>query len=184
MTVDGLACSQCDAQWGVPFVAMQLETMIRRHIARYYQAWTVCTEPSCNATTRLQAINARRCLVPTCRGKVVVQYGDKALYDQLCYLESLFDGDKYLERVQATVTAANAAAAAASEEQQHHHRNNSSAMAAAVRQLEALQSRWLPGSGSRVALETLRDVVAKYTARSGRRFVALEGLFGWMRVDA
>lgn len=165
ITSNGLACSNCDTSWGIPFVAMQLEAMIRKHIDRYYQAWVTCTDVSCGTKTRLQAINARRCLVPGCKGKVVVQYGDKALYDQLCYLESLFDGDRCLDRLQTALAA------------------SADVPSAASRQIELLQSRWLVGSRSRLALETLRGIVGKYTARSGRRYVGLDKLFGWMRVD-
>jgi DNA polymerase alpha subunit A len=157
-----ILCSSCDSPIGLPYLIMQVESMIRKHIARYYQAWSICTEPSCNTSTRLQSINAKRCLVPGCKGKFVLKYSDKELYDQLCYFEALFDGSRYLDKVVDLENISDVE----------------------KRTLDQLQSRWLLGSASRRNLELLRDTVTKYTARSGRRFVGLEGLFGWMKVAA
>lgn len=155
-----ILCPSCEAPLGLPHLVMQLEATIRKHIALYYQAWTICTEPTCNTSTRLQSINAKRCLVAGCKGKVMLKYSDKELYDQLCYFEAMFDGQRYFDK--------DAAAAAAS---------------AHNGLMDIIRSRWLVGSASRRNLDLLQTTVSKYTARSGRRFVGLEGLFGWMKVE-
>ena len=149
-----IVCPACAAPIRLPYLVMQLETAIRNHIARYYQAWSVCTEPLCGTSTRMQGIYPKNCLVQGCKGKVVVKYTDKELYDQLCYFETLFDGQRCLDR--------------ATQDSQ---------------QLDLIQSRWIPGSQGRQSLQLLYETVAKYTAKSGRRFVGLQGLFGWMKVS-
>jgi DNA polymerase alpha subunit A len=159
-----IVCSSCESPVGLPYLVMQLEATIRKHIARYYQAWTICTEPTCNTSTRLQSINAKRCLVAGCKGKVMLKYSDKELYDQLCYLEAMFDGQRYLDK---DASSSSPSAAASAEDDP----------------MDLIRSRWLIGSASRRNLDLLQNTVAKYTARSGRRFVGLDGLFGWMKVE-
>lgn len=39
----------------------------------------------------MAGVYSGRCVVPGCRGKVLAQYPDKALYTQLCYYAYLFD---------------------------------------------------------------------------------------------
>ncbi|PWN36069.1 uncharacterized protein FA14DRAFT_160961 [Meira miltonrushii] len=177
LTPMGIACPQCERQWGMAYLAVQLETTIRRYIGQYYQFWNVCTESSCATATRLQGISAKRCLVSGCHGKVMVQYGDKALYDQLCYFESLFDGEKALSKARTILQNA-----MTGNDEKEDHKNPIAVNAS--KQIELIQSRWLIGSPTRNALQTLLGCVTKYTAQSGRRFVALENLFGWMKVNS
>ncbi|CEH17452.1 dna polymerase alpha catalytic subunit [Ceraceosorus bombacis] len=95
----GIACTHesCCAPFGLASLAIQLEQQIRQYIARFYEGWSVCTEPTCGAVTRLAGVYARRCLVSGCRGKTELRYSDKALYTQLCFLSSLFDADRCRE---------------------------------------------------------------------------------------
>lgn len=175
LTPSGIVCPQCERPWGMAYLAVQLETTIRRYIGQYYQSWNVCTESSCATATRLQGISAKRCLVSGCHGKMMVQYGDKALYDQLCYFESLFDGEKALNKARSTLQNA----LSGNDEKEDH---KIPVAANASKQIEYIQSRWLSGSPTRIVLQTLLSCVTKYTAQSGRRFVALENLFGWMKM--
>jgi DNA polymerase alpha subunit A len=179
LAASGLACPTCDCAWSPAFVAVRLDAMIRRHVARYYQAWTTCTEPSCGTSSRLQGVSAKRCLVNGCRGKVVLQYGDKALYDQLCFLETLFDGQRALERAQGNLSSATAAISNSTSSASEVAAQN---LRLARQRLDVLQNRLLHGSPSRHALSVLHNTCQRYTARSGRRIVALESLFGWMKV--
>jgi DNA polymerase alpha subunit A len=112
----------------------------------------------------MQGINARKCLVNGCRGKVLIKYTDKELYDQLCYYEAVFDGQRCLDRLAPS------------------DGEGLSTSSTNAQQLALIQSRWLMNSPAKKSMEYLREVVAKYTAKSGRRFVDLEGLFGWMKV--
>ncbi|UZJ56615.1 hypothetical protein CBS101457_005935 [Exobasidium rhododendri] len=153
--------TSCQSPLGLSNLAIQLEVAIRNQIALYYQAWSICSEPSCNVQSRMQGINARKCLVIGCKGRTLVKYTDKELYDQLCYFEAVFDGQRCLDRLSAAVAA----------------QGDSSAQ-----QFDLIQSRLMVNSATRNHLQALKDTVAKYTARSGRRFVDLDGLFGWMKV--
>ena len=61
---------------------------------KYYEHWTrVCDDASCALRTQATRVAAapERCPARGCRGKLVDEYGAKALYVQLKYLESLFD---------------------------------------------------------------------------------------------
>lgn len=100
ITPQGLVCSnkECSAPFGLPSLAVQLELRIRAHIARYYAGLTMCSEPSCGGQTRMVGVYGRRCLAPSCRGRTEAVYGDKALYTQLCFYESLLDAAHARER--------------------------------------------------------------------------------------
>ena len=86
-----LSCPSCSTAWTLPSLVVQLQLAIRAHIARYYEGVQTCTEPSCRASSTMTGVYSGRCVVPGCRGKVLAQYPDKALYTQLCYYAYLFD---------------------------------------------------------------------------------------------
>lgn len=94
----GFCCQseRCGAPLSLASIAVQLELAVRRHIAKYYEGWTTCTEPSCGAETRMTGVYSGRCLVSGCKGKTGPQYSDKELYTQLCYYDYLFDSKQAL----------------------------------------------------------------------------------------
>lgn len=49
---------------------MQLESQIREHIAKYYEGWAACNDPTCGYRTRMMGVYGRRCLRPDCKGTV------------------------------------------------------------------------------------------------------------------
>lgn len=151
----GLCCSHCEKHFGMVNAVMQIEARVRDNIARYYQAATVCTEPACGAETRVIGVYARRCLMPGCSGKTVAKYSDKALYDQLCFFESLVDRKRALERAVGPV------------------RYDDVAARCVVAETNTART-----------LDAMRNAIARYTQRSGRRYVGLDSLFGWMKVEA
>lgn len=63
-------CTQCRGELSIASVQTQLEVQIRTHIARYYESWTVCDDPTCGNRTRMMGVYGRRCLRPGCRGAV------------------------------------------------------------------------------------------------------------------
>ncbi|XP_071994025.1 DNA polymerase alpha catalytic subunit [Engystomops pustulosus] len=74
---------------------------IRRHIKKYYSAWLVCEEQTCQNKTRRLPLNFSRsgpicqaCLKATLRS----EYPEKALYTQLCFYRFIFDWDYALEK--------------------------------------------------------------------------------------
>lgn len=155
LSSSGLCCPHCETHFGMVNAVMQVEARVREHIARYYQAVTVCTEPACGTETRVVGVYARRCLMPGCTGKTVPKYSDKALYDQLCYFESLVDRKRALERATGSARYDDVAARCVVAE-----------------------------SNTARTLDAIRNAVARYSQRSGRRYVGLDSLFGWMKVEA
>jgi DNA polymerase alpha subunit A len=94
MHPSGPACAACAAALGVPSMLVQLEVQVRAAIARYYEGWTVCDDPTCGQRTRAMSVYGRRCLRTGCRGTVAFEYGDGQLYNQLRYFRSLFDEER------------------------------------------------------------------------------------------
>ncbi|OJT03335.1 DNA polymerase alpha catalytic subunit [Trametes pubescens] len=94
ITSAGAICTQCRAQLGPASLQTQLEVQIRAHIARYYESWTVCDDPTCGNRTRMMGVYGRRCLRTGCRGAVSFEYTDTQLYNQLRYYSSLFDCER------------------------------------------------------------------------------------------
>ncbi|KAF2863740.1 putative DNA polymerase alpha catalytic subunit [Piedraia hortae CBS 480.64] len=101
LTSNGLACPrpECQKQMSTLTLTAQLETQIRRHTSRYYDAWLVCDDAACGMRTRQMSVYGRRCLGPNClahgcSGKMRFEYSEKALYNQLLFLQRLFDVDK------------------------------------------------------------------------------------------
>lgn len=90
----------------------QLEAQIRARVARFYEGWTACDDPTCGHRTRMMGVYGRRCLRPGCQGTVAFevrpypfhchgvacaaadaarQYSDSQMYMQLRYYAYLFD---------------------------------------------------------------------------------------------
>lgn len=108
-------CPNCKAPLQMPSVQTQLEMQVRKHVARLYEGWTMCQDATCGQRTRMMGVYGKRCLRPGCTGQVVMevrvvmnheiamvlkspQYSDLALYTQLAYFRSLFDGDKAVSK--------------------------------------------------------------------------------------
>jgi DNA polymerase alpha subunit A len=106
LTNDGLACprGECNRRLTTLALSAQLESQIRRHTSRYYSAWVVCDDPACGMRTRQISVYGHRCLGPKglaygCSGRMTFEYSEKALYNQLLYLQSIFDVDKALGKI-------------------------------------------------------------------------------------
>ncbi|KDO21454.1 hypothetical protein SPRG_12498 [Saprolegnia parasitica CBS 223.65] len=106
-TVTGLQCPSCSAAfWGYEgndgedlFVLLsnRMHLAIRECSKRYYQGWAVCTDGTCGTRTQKQSLRGRKgdaCAMTGCRGAVVMEYTDQALYTQLKYFESLVNADR------------------------------------------------------------------------------------------
>lgn len=106
LTNDGLACpnSECKKRMSTLTLSAQLESQIRRHTARYYSTWLICDDAACGMRTRQMSVYGHRCLGPKglaygCSGRMAFEYSEKALYNQLLYLQNMFDVDKSLEKM-------------------------------------------------------------------------------------
>lgn len=108
LTNDGLACPRGECRKKITTLALsaQLEQQIRRHTSKYYSAWLICDDPACGMRTRQMSVYGHRCLGPKglaygCSGRMSFEYSEKALYNQLLYLQSIFDTDKMVEKMSA-----------------------------------------------------------------------------------
>jgi len=106
LTNKGLACPRagCKKSMSTLTICTQLETQIRRHTSRYYSACLICDDPACGARTHQMSVYGHRCLGPKglaygCSGRMTFEYSEKALYNQLLYLQGLFDVGKSLEKM-------------------------------------------------------------------------------------
>lgn len=168
LTNNGLTCprSECARVMTTLTASSQLESQIRRHTARYYSAWLVCDDPACGMRTRQMSVYGHRCLGPKglahgCSGRMSFEYGEKALYNQLLFLQSLFNVDKSLEKLR-----------------------NGGANPGGVKVengAEALEKTRILAGMNRERFSVCADVVQQYLDRSGWGWVSMDSLFGYAR---
>ena len=70
LSPQGAACPSCLKPIALGSLLIQLEVQIRTWIAKYYEGWTICDDPTCGHRTRMMSVYGRRCLQPGCRGSV------------------------------------------------------------------------------------------------------------------
>ncbi|KAF2665566.1 DNA polymerase alpha catalytic subunit [Microthyrium microscopicum] len=159
---DGLACpyESCGAVLPNLSIAAQLDAQIRQHVARYYAGWLVCDDSTtCGQRTRQMRVYGHRCLGPKglgsgCAGKMQYEFTEKALYNQILYLSTVFDVEKVKERV---------------------------SNAALVVDREVKDKTLVLAECNRQRFETARDVVKGYLDRNGRQWVQMDNLFAFAR---
>lgn len=149
VVLSGIRCSKCGEVLAQSRVNARLEYVIREHIRLYYEGWLVCDDAACGVVTRQVLVYGRRCLSGGCKGIMRYRASDKQVYNQLLYLDGLFDADK-------------AKAGVAGEE---------GVEAMPRGQVEALALQ------NREQFQVLRLVVDKYLRNCGRRYVDMKGLF-------
>lgn len=108
---NGILCSNvsCGQTLSILSIVTQLETQIRAQTSRYYDGYLVCDDPSCGARTRQMSVYGHRCLGPRglgqgCLGRMSWETGERAIYNQLLYYQSLFDVEKAKARAKGDVT--------------------------------------------------------------------------------
>ncbi|KAJ1117106.1 hypothetical protein NDU88_005306 [Pleurodeles waltl] len=93
----------CDASPKDYIIQLQNKLIldIRHHIKKYYNAWLICEEQTCQNRTRRLPLSFSRngpicqaCMKATLRP----EYPDKALYAQLCYYRYIFDWDYAVDK--------------------------------------------------------------------------------------
>ena len=70
LLLTGPTCPACSKTISAGSLQTQLEVQIREHIAKYYEGWTVCDDPTCDYSTRMMGVYGRRCLRSGCKGRV------------------------------------------------------------------------------------------------------------------
>lgn len=165
LTNDGIACPRAECKKHLSTLAMsaQLESQIRRHTARYYSAWLVCDDPACGTRTRQMSVYGHRCLGPKglaygCSGRMALEYSEKALYNQLLYMQSIFDVDKSLEKM----------GAGGIVKPEYEHKEKAKVLAGMNR--DRFSVCW--------------DVVKAYLDKSGWGWVSMDSLFAFAMKNA
>lgn len=97
MTFSGIKCKNCEYNIHPLSVSSQLEMFIRHELSEYYQCWLVCDD--CGIQTRQISVYGKRCIgangtAHECKGVMKIKYNDKMIYNQLLYLQSIFDIEK------------------------------------------------------------------------------------------
>ncbi|CAG8784734.1 16534_t:CDS:2, partial [Gigaspora rosea] len=89
----GFYCGNPNCMRALPTssILAQLTCSIRFQVKKFYDSWNVCEDPTCGYRTR--NISRKRC-AQGCRGKMVVEFSEYRLYNQLTYYAHLFDVDK------------------------------------------------------------------------------------------
>ena len=136
----------------------QLESQIRQHTAKYYSGWLVCDDPACGMRTRQMSVYGSRCLGPKglahgCAGRMAFEYSEKAMYNQLLYLQSLFDVEKSIEKM-------------------------GKPGIAGVKTEESEKTKVLAGM-NRERFSVCWNVVKAYLDKSGWGWVSMDTLFGY-----
>ncbi|RMY54665.1 hypothetical protein D0863_13561 [Hortaea werneckii] len=160
LTNNGISCprAECKKVMSTLTMSAQLEAQIKRHSAMYYSAWLTCDDPACGMRTRQMSVYGTRCLGPKglahgCSGRMSFEYSEKAIYNQLLYLQSLFDVDKSLEKM-------------------------GKPGLAGVKTEDSEKTKVLAGM-NRERFGVCWDVVKAYLDRSGWGWVSMESLFGY-----
>lgn len=160
LTNNGIGCprSECKKVMSTLTMSAQLESQIRHHTSKYYSAWLVCDDPACGMRTRQMSVYGHRCLGPRglahgCSGRMAFEYSEKAIYNQLLFLQSLFDVDKGLEKM-------------------------GKPGIAGVKTEESEKTKVLAGM-NRERFGICSDVVKAYLDKSGWGWVSMDSLFGY-----
>lgn len=161
MTFNGITCKQCDTTFPTLKITSQLESTIRRHIATYYAGWVMCDDSACGITTRQISVFGKRCIGASgtahgCKGIMRYKYSSKALYNQLLYFNSVFDVDKAKHNELKPIYDF--------AEDKHPQKLPSG-------QVEALAEQ------NRELFGYCQEVVQKYLADCGRRYVDMGSIF-------
>lgn len=85
----------CQQMMPVPSLLAQLRVAIQKCLTKYQVGWMVCDDTACQNRTVQMSVYGKRCLVPGCKGSMVLEYTDTMLDRQLSYYESLFDLDRF-----------------------------------------------------------------------------------------
>lgn len=167
VTAEGIKCDGCTRTVTMTSVNAQLEAQIRKQIALYYSSWAVCDE--CHTRTRQIGVYGKRCIVvdsnrKQCLGVMALEYSDLRMYNQLLYFDSLFDVDKAKKRAEGKGMV----------KPEPAEDGSSSTDTLTELEVNALAEQ------NRVRFSVPRQVVEKYLARCGRRYVDMHNIFSFV----
>lgn len=162
LTHAGITCprAECKQVLSTLSVVAQLESAIRQSLADYYAGKLTCSEPDCSNTTRSMSVYGHRCLGPKglakdCLGKMAYVHTERDVYNQMLYLQSLFD----VERVGKDANGVNGVKVEG--------------------EAESREKMKVLAEVNRERLGTLKGVVGGWLERNGRQWVQMDRLFGF-----
>lgn len=166
MTFNGVTCKKCQYTFPTLKITSQIESAIRRHIATYYAGWVVCDDSACGITTRQISVFGKRCIGASgtahgCKGIMRYKYSSKALYNQLLYFNSIFDVDKAKRNELKPIYDFT--------EEKHPQKLPSGLVEALAEQ-------------NRELFSYCQEIVQKYLADCGRRYVDMGSIFDFASV--
>ncbi|KAF1932683.1 DNA polymerase alpha catalytic subunit A [Didymella exigua CBS 183.55] len=98
---EGVKCANeaCGQVLSTLSMAAQLQSQIRQLLARYYEGRVQCDDAACGALSRSISVYGSRCLGPKglakdCLGRMRWVVGEKDVWNQLLFFQSLFDPDR------------------------------------------------------------------------------------------
>lgn len=97
VTFHGIKCRKCETIFPTLSISSQVELFIRKELDEYYKCWLTCSD--CGLQTREVSVYGKRCIgsngtAHECKGVMSIKYNNKMIYNQLMYLQSLFDVEK------------------------------------------------------------------------------------------
>lgn len=163
VTFNGVSCGKCNHTFSALAINAQLEHFIKKHLATYYAGWVVCDDSACGIKTRQISVYGKRCIGASgkahgCKGVMRYNYTDKALYNQLLYLDAIFDVDKAKSKKLRPISMD----------------GSGQNTELSTGQVEALAEQ------NRALFECSRDVVNAYLRECGRRYVNMRSIFEFM----
>ncbi|KAF2019737.1 hypothetical protein BU24DRAFT_365402, partial [Aaosphaeria arxii CBS 175.79] len=154
---DGVQCpnSACGQILQTLSVVAQVESSIRQYLARYYSGWLCCDEPQCMNRTRSISVYGHRCLGPKglatgCLGRMNFEVREKDVWNQLLYLQSLFDVD----------------------------RSNKDPDLVKL-ESEKAEKRKVLAQLNRERFNTVKDCVGRWLDKNGRQWVQMDSIFSF-----
>lgn len=79
------------------FLQNRVTLLMRECLRRYYDCWLVCDDHSCRRRTMQQPLPGFAC-TGDCHGRMVQEYDEKALYNQMKCLEAMFDVSRMMSK--------------------------------------------------------------------------------------
>lgn len=68
LTPAGPCCPTCTEPLAYGALELQLDMQVKEHVGKYYEAWMVCDDPTCEMRTRRMSVVPRKCLRQGCFG--------------------------------------------------------------------------------------------------------------------
>jgi DNA polymerase alpha subunit A len=101
----GLNCQSCGAIFFgrgkasdiFCYLSNKVTLLVRDCVRKYYDCWLICDDHSCRRRTRQQNASGYAC-TDDCHGRMEQEYDETLLYNQLKYLESLFDLNRSIDK--------------------------------------------------------------------------------------